>query len=207
MSAVPKPEPRSRRGAQTRAALIDGARAVFERDGFLDARIVDIAHEAGVATGSFYTYFNDKDEAFDAVLAAVREDMLHPQLEERPDADDVVAVVEAANRAYLEVYRRNARLMALREQVAAIDERFRERRRRSGEAVVARNARAIERLQREGKADPALDPQLAASAVSAMVSRMAYSAFVLGEEVEFELLVETLTRLWCNALSIARLST
>ena len=37
-----------------------------------------------------------------------------------------MAVIEAANLAYLEAYRRNARLMALLEQVATVDEGFRE---------------------------------------------------------------------------------
>ena len=47
--------------------------------------------------------------------------MLHPRLERSTDRDDPVAVIEAANRAYLVAYRRNARLMALMEQVAQID--------------------------------------------------------------------------------------
>ena len=35
--------PRSQKGVRTRARLIDAARVVFERDGFLTARIADIA--------------------------------------------------------------------------------------------------------------------------------------------------------------------
>ena len=44
------------------------ARRVFERDGFLDARITDITAEAGVAAGPFYTYFTGKEDAFAAVI-------------------------------------------------------------------------------------------------------------------------------------------
>jgi len=47
--------PASARGTRTREALVRAARRVFERHGFLDARITDIAAEAGVASGSFYT--------------------------------------------------------------------------------------------------------------------------------------------------------
>ena len=45
--------PASARGARTRQTLVEAARRVFERDGFLDARITDITAEAGVAAGTF----------------------------------------------------------------------------------------------------------------------------------------------------------
>jgi AcrR family transcriptional regulator len=60
------------RGLRSRAALVRAARAVFERDGFLEARIVDICAEAGIATGSFYTYFKTKEDAFAAVMARLQ---------------------------------------------------------------------------------------------------------------------------------------
>src|SRR5690242_21711087 len=117
--------PASARGVRTRQALVDAARSVFERDGFLEARITDITTQAGVSAGSFYTYFTRKEDAFAAVMDEVSEEMLHPRLREVADRDDPVAVIEAANRAYLMAYRRNARLMALMEQVSHIDDDFR----------------------------------------------------------------------------------
>ena len=64
------------------AALVAAARRVFERDGFLEARITDITAEAGVASGSFYTYFTPKEDAFAAVMEELNEEMLHPRLRE-----------------------------------------------------------------------------------------------------------------------------
>jgi AcrR family transcriptional regulator len=178
---------------------------VFERDGFLDARITDITAEAGVAAGTFYTYVTSKEDAFAAVMEEVNEEMLHPRLKEIADRDDPVAVVDAANRAYLVAYRRNARLMALMEQVAQIDPDFRQLRLRRARAFGERNAQAISRLQRRGLADPELDPQLAADALSGMVSRMAYLRYVLGfGTASPETLARTLTRLWVNALGITK---
>jgi hypothetical protein len=49
--------------------------------------------------------------------------------------------------------------------------------------------------KRRGLADPSLDPLLAASALSSMVSRTVYATFVLGDQRDFEELVTTLTRL------------
>jgi AcrR family transcriptional regulator len=195
--------PVSARGAKTRQALVAAARSVFERDGFLEARIIDIAAEAGVATGSFYTYFTSKEDAFAAVVEEISEEMLHPRLHELADRDDPIAVIEAANRAYLLAYRRNARLMALLEQVAQIDEEFRALRLRRARAFGVRNAQAIARLQERGLADAKLDPRLAADALSAMVSRMAYLRYVLRlDATSLDALTDTLTRLWANALGI-----
>jgi AcrR family transcriptional regulator len=197
-----RPAPPSRRGQRTRAALVAAARTVFERDGFLDARIADIATEAGTATGTFYTYFESKEAIFQAVVEEVQEDMLHPRLRERLGDEDPLTLIDAANRDYLLAYKRNARLMALFEQVAQIDDEFRELRRKRGAAFVRRNAKMIRRLQESGRADPDLDPLIAAHALSGMVGRIAYSVFNLNERIPFERLVTTLNQLWANALKL-----
>jgi AcrR family transcriptional regulator len=195
--------PASARGARTRAALVQAAREVFERDGFLEARITDITGQAGVASGSFYTYFTGKEDVFAAVMDEVQEEMLHPRLRDPSDGDDPVKAIEHANRAYLAAYRRNAKLMALMEQVSQIDEDFRRLRLRRTRAFVQRNAKALARLQRRGLADPELDPDVAARALSAMVSRTAYMRYAQGVGNESaESLVRTLTRLWAGALGL-----
>ena len=202
VAAQVREPPRSPRGERTRAKLVAAARAVFERDGYLEARLVDITSEAHIAAGSFYTYFTNKEEIFAAVLEEVQEEMLHPHVREVTGSEDPVAVIEASNRAYLTAYRRNAKLMRLLEQVAAIDDNVRELRLRRGRTFVERNARSIRELQSRGIADPDVDPLLAATALSAMVGRMAYTTYVIGEECDLERLVTTLTRLWANALRI-----
>lgn len=196
--------PRTARGMRTRAALVAAARRIFERDGYLNARLTDITAEAKCSTGSFYTYFAGKEEIFAAVLEEAQDEMLHPQMGEH--ADDVIATIEATNRAYLEAYRRNAKLMALLEQVAGINDDFRRLRRRRSLAFARRNARSIAALQREGRVDPELDPDLAADALSGMVGRLAYQKFILDpqEDTDFDALVHTVTRLWANALRLGR---
>jgi AcrR family transcriptional regulator len=204
MPTEAKPRPLRADAARNRRALIDAARIVFERDGFVRARVTDIADEAGLAHGSFYSHFESKEQVFAAVLEEVQEEMLHPgPAASAADDSDPVAVVEAANRAYLDAYRRNAKLMAMLEQVATVDPDFLRMRLERSDAFVKRNGKAIRRLQRQGLADAELDPDLAALAISTMVGRTAYATFVLGRgRVDFERLVATLTRLWVNALRI-----
>lgn len=71
-------QPATARGVRTRAALVWAARTIFERDGFLASRLTDITAEAECSVGTFYTYFNTKDEIFDAVMESAKGDMLHP---------------------------------------------------------------------------------------------------------------------------------
>ena len=175
---------------------------MFERDGYLDARIADIAAAAGVATGSFYTHFDGKKEAFAAVIAEVHEETLHPRIEMRADDRDPVAVIRAAHRTYLEAYRRNARLMSLLDQVSLVDDDFRQLRLERAHTLARRNAKAIKGFQDAGIADPALDPLTTAHALNGMVSRMANLVYVHGEKIGFELLLSTLTHLWANALRL-----
>jgi AcrR family transcriptional regulator len=182
--------------------LLAAARRVFERDGLAEARIIDIADEAGVAHGSFYTHFNSKEEAFAAVMAELQEEMLHPGPRESVASDDPIAAIEAANRAYLTSYQRNARLMAQLEQVALVNQDFRQVRVARSRAFTERNANGIRRLQARGLADPDVDPWAAAQALSAMVSGMARFVFVYGEPMPFEELVQLTTRLYANALRI-----
>lgn len=194
--------PRTARGERTRAKLVAAARKVFERDGYLNVRLADISAEAGAASGSFYTYFQNKEEIFAAVLESVQDEMLHPHVAATADPDHPAATIEASTRAYLASYRRNANLMRLLEQVATIDDDFREVRRQRGIAFSERNARSIRDLQERGLADPNIDALLVANALSSMVSRMAYNTYVLGDKWTDEELVTTLTRVWCNGLGI-----
>ncbi|WP_182348460.1 TetR/AcrR family transcriptional regulator [Tomitella gaofuii] len=205
--AIPAP-PTSARGLRTRAALVAAARAVFERMGFLDARLIDITTEAQCSAGTFYNYFDSKEQIFSAVLEQAKEEMMHPGTPRVPDDADPATVIEASTRAYLIAYQRNAKLMGLMEQVAGISPEFRRLRHERAEAFVARNARSIANLQARGLADPEVDADLASRTLSGMISRVAFSYFVADVELDeypradFDEIVRTAGRLWVNALRI-----
>jgi AcrR family transcriptional regulator len=188
---------------------VRAAQEVFERDGFLDARIADITAAARTATGSFYTYFNGKEEIFLAVVEALDEVGLHPpSLEyvaaQHADVADLVADITAHHRDYLETYHRNAKMMRVVEEVTNVSDSFRRERTARAQTWIGASRDAVAELQREGRADPGLDPLLAARALSLMLSRSAYVMFVLEEEGadSIDRLAQTLTRLWVNALRI-----
>jgi AcrR family transcriptional regulator len=155
------------------------------------------------------TYFNGKQEVFLAVVEALDQVGLHPPTlayltEPHADAAALLADIAAHHRAYLETYHRNAKMMRVVEEVTNIDAAFRRGRTARAQPWIAGNREAIRRLRREARADPELDPVSAARALSTMVSRTAYVAFVLEEEGANAIdgLAETLTRLWVNALKL-----
>ena len=61
-------EPRTARGERTLRKILDAAREEFGDRGFSDSSIVGITQRAGVALGTFYTYFNSKEEVFQALV-------------------------------------------------------------------------------------------------------------------------------------------
>ena len=202
----PKPPGQlSERGRRTRDALIAAARRVFERDGFIDARITDIAEEAGAAHGTFYTYFDSKEAALRAVILQLESELLGAgaaRYEGRRDDRAPLDALRAANRRYLETYRANSKLMVIWENVAAIVPDIAALLHEAKGAFVTRAEKSIRGLQDAGLADPSLDPRYAAHALTGMVSRFAYTWCAQGEEFELDKATDELTTLWARAIGL-----
>lgn len=60
---------REEKKAQSRRRILESAREVFFRDGFMAANLDEVAEKAGVAKGTLYRYFESKAELYVAVLA------------------------------------------------------------------------------------------------------------------------------------------
>jgi AcrR family transcriptional regulator len=198
--------PRSRKGAQTRARLLDAAKQIFEEDGFFDARISDISERAGLSHGSFYHYFDSKDEIFREVAAAVDQELSEPLgsvIFDRSSTATPRERIREAMRRHLESYRDEARIMGVIEQVARYDEQVNALRRKRHEHDREQVAASIRQLQRRGLADPSLDPTLAAAVLGAMTWRFAEMWLVDGVlDCSFDDGVEQLTALFVNALQL-----
>jgi AcrR family transcriptional regulator len=59
---------REQNKAENRAALLKAARTVFAEIGYGAAGVRDIVRRTDLASGTFYNYFKDKDEIFEAVV-------------------------------------------------------------------------------------------------------------------------------------------
>lgn len=197
----------SARGKRTRALLLDASRRVFERDGYLDARVADVVELAGTSHGTFYTYFDSKLDAFRGVIAGVSEEISEavsvpvPHGGEQPESPaEFVRRLDASNRRFLDVYRKNHKMMLLMEQMATIDPQVGETRKAGRRRHTERIAASIRRLQSRGLVPADLDPRIAGAALAGMVSNFGYHWLAMGEPFDEETAKATLTRMWLGAL-------
>ena len=114
---------REERKARNRAKLLVAARKVFAEKGLGEATARDIVRETDLASGTFYNYFEDKEDAFKALLQEMAErSRALVRLERRERGLTLEQLVENAYRAYFswaleerelfQVFRRNAGAVA-----------------------------------------------------------------------------------------------
>jgi AcrR family transcriptional regulator len=198
--------PRTRKGASSRARLIDAARQVFEEDGFLDARITDIAERAGLGHGTFYHYFDSKEAILREVAAALA-DRLVPPIDEAvftiASDLDPREQIRQGTRMYLERYKKEARLISEVDRAEHLDVQLQQARREHSRVHAKLVAASIRQHQRNGLADARLDPQVVAHAMSAIANRFAdLWAVQKLIDLSFESAVDQLTTLMCNAIGV-----
>src|SRR5438874_1741090 len=83
--------PRTARGERTLRKILDAARDEFGERGFSESSIVGITQRAGVALGTFYTYFDSKEAVFQALvrdMSAQVRDHVAPAFKGATDALD-----------------------------------------------------------------------------------------------------------------------
>ena len=198
--------PRSRKGVETRKRLVAAAKEIFERDGFLDARISDIAERAGLSHGSFYHDFESKEEVFREVALEVDERLTAPMYDVIFDRSFDASPYErlrTAIRMHLESYRDEARIMGVIEQVSRIDPEVSAARYERHLASNTDVTKAIVALQRQGLADRRIHPAVAAAALGSMTYRFPEMWLVQGLlECDFDTAVDQMTLLFVNALGM-----
>jgi AcrR family transcriptional regulator len=191
------------KGERTRRGIVTAAREVFERLGYLEARVSDIVAEAGVAHGSYYTYFPSKREVFQEIFLEVGQQITAAVTHGPEDVPgDTMANLDRANRRYLRVYRENAQILTLADQVATIDPVIHEVRLQGRSRHVARVTETIRRLQEHGKADAAVDAHTTAGALVAMLSSFAYWSSVTPGEYDEEASAQAVTAIWARAIGL-----
>jgi AcrR family transcriptional regulator len=192
------------RGRLTRDKLIAAARDVFGRVGFNEVRVTDITADAGVASGTFYTYFDSKEEIFRLVAAQALADMetaagRDPENTER----DLVRDISYATRRYFESVRRNARIARSIEEIHNRETGVGGSRRETLVRGVKRIELWIRRLQERGLCNPQLDPWPTALALHAMNVSVAYDHLVHRDAPEeTERLIAAITLIWRATLGL-----
>jgi len=99
--------PKTRRGRETRRKILDAAEAEFGEKGFHEGSISGITQRAGVALGTFYTYFESKEEIFQALVAYMSLRIREWIGERVADASDRMSAERLGIEAYIEFARQH----------------------------------------------------------------------------------------------------
>lgn len=182
---------------------MEAAALVFGEAGFLEARISDITERANLSHGSFYHYFDSKEQIFREIAEAQEALLTAPSDDSETDGADDFERLLRANRRYLERYRDNGRIMGVIEEVSRYDLQVRQARMARQRHFADRAERAIRRMQADGAATTEIDPGIAATALGSMVARFA-ELWLIEHWGDYELdtVAEQLTLLWANAIGL-----
>ena len=113
--------PRTERGRRTRRALLDAAAAEFAADGFHLASISAITRRAGVALGSFYTYFDSKDAIFRALVSDMSEQVRDHVAPAIRAAEDGIAAERAGLESFLAFVRTHKEIYRIIDESEFVD--------------------------------------------------------------------------------------
>lgn len=192
--------PLTERGARRKNELVAAARRVFEERGYADAGVSHIVHEAHVSQGTFYTYFDTKDDIFRAVANDVVESMLASLTVNTHASSGLHGRVQDAMKRYIDAYRPHAAILAQMEHVGTFSPVLKELRLEVRVAFVDRTRRGIRRMKDEGLADQGLDEDYTAEALGAMLEYTCYIWFTLGQNFDEDRLIRALSLIWEKAL-------
>jgi AcrR family transcriptional regulator len=138
--------PRTERGRRTRRAILDAAAAEFGERGFHDASISGITRRAGVALGSFYTYFDSKDVVFRALVRDLSDQVRGAVAPAVRAASDGVAAERAGLEQFLRFVRAHKEIYRIIDEAEFVDpESFQLHYRSTADRIAQRLAAGVAR--------------------------------------------------------------
>jgi len=182
-----------RQGRRTMAKLLDAGMAVLAERGYHAARVDDVVRTAEVSHGTFYLYFSNKEELFQALALQCAEEMTDLARSLGPVGPDAAGLAELRRwlGAFVDCYGRYGVVIRawMEDQVAS-----RELARlgvRSFNAVTAALVTRLEEARPGRGAQTALD----AAALLAMIERYTYFRTSRNLDVDRAVMLDTLARL------------
>jgi AcrR family transcriptional regulator len=171
--AAPEPaidaRPLRPRGEKTRLRLLDAGADVLPSRGYHDARVDDIVAAAGVSHGTFYRYFENKDDFFRVLAEAAASRMIDLIDDLRLDGppDDLRAWL----RRWLAAYRADGGVISTWQEMKTNEELFAF----SQQVAASVFTRLLRMLQRRDFGNPMVD----ATTLLALIERVPYSVYTL----------------------------
>ncbi len=179
------------RGEKTRRKLLNAATAVFAKRGYHAARVIDIVKAAKTSQGTFYLYFDNKEDLF-AVLAGEVSKKVADLVADFPSfgADDAGRQeLETWLVRFGDLYQEHGSVIRAWTDAEIAGERVGD----FGSEASAKFALSIAELFSAART-PEIDPQVASLAIVAMIERSHYYLLTSQLKVDRAEMAATLAR-------------
>jgi AcrR family transcriptional regulator len=195
-----RPGGRTRKGEETRRALLDAAARLFAEHGYHETSVPDIVRAAGVGHGTFYEYFSSRRAILLALTQPIAESRARlPALKSQNLADRIRAEIFW----YLSDHVEHRELSKVWHAASIFDAEIAEMRRRERARRVARVRKSIEAAGMR----PDVDAGITAAALVAMLEEFTHRWFVEGDGPgggahDVVTAAETIGTLWLGAIGL-----
>lgn len=113
--------PRTERGRKTLRKLLDASAIEFGEKGFHEASVSSITRRAGVALGTFYTYFDSKDALFRALVQDMSDNVKSSARSALSEEMNALEIEEAALAAFLRFAREHKEIYRIIDEAEFVD--------------------------------------------------------------------------------------
>lgn len=201
-------ENKATKGEKTRLSIKIAACTLLEEYSLSVLRVRDLCERIGIAQGTFYIYFRDRNDLVDGLLEGFVDFVAESMIAHAREGED--DPVRASTEAYCLIFERNAGLMKC---LLSYYEEFPEARsiaQKMNATWINTVVRAARRkLKSEGRADAVDDDELyrRAYALGGMVDQYLAYLFLYGDRNVIRVsrdrasVVDTLTRIWQRSMA------
>lgn len=155
-------KPLTKRGEATRRKLLEAAEEVFAGVGYHEASIVKITERAGIGLGTFYLYFDSKQQIFEELVVDLNRRVRHSMAEAMEGAK---SRIDAERAGFEGFFRFTAAHPALYRVVREAEFVSPEMLRLHYTRIVDGYEAGLRAAQQDGDVDDALDPEVTAWAL------------------------------------------
>lgn len=196
-------EPVQDRGRRTREKVLKAARTILVRRGYQAARVEEITKLARVGYGTFYKYFQNKQDVLDAVMEEVYVQLNEASFPKQVDARHLEDQIRTGIYNYLKVYYKNRGVLLALQPASLMSPRIRkfigEMRERDVQWMVQElKGLSVQGWKLEG------NPEVFSLAMLHTVDSVAQDWITRREHLKLEEVAETLCDIWFRAILPSR---
>ena len=191
------------KGKRTRAIMLNAARKVFAKHGYVGMRMADVAAEAKLSMGALYRYFKNKEDLFANLIEDIHEVLLESSRASSTDFRSApYAALLEANRGYLEHYYEYRDVMRAFFEAMTVHERYRKIWWQMRAHHVERFVYSLKKYHGITEVN-GVDATIITEAMASMVEQSAYCWYaqeeLYAEHLPIEVATEAVTIIWYQA--------